>query len=68
MISHLQIVVISKVEVFDLYESAQLGSKKSVAISIYFESDNNLTDEVINEKVNKILEMAETKFKATLRS
>ena len=60
--------MISKVEVFDLYESAQLGSKKSVAISIYFESDNNLTDEVINEKVNKILEMAETKFKATLRS
>ena len=59
--------MISKVEVFDLYESAQLGSKKSVAISIYFESDNDLTDEVINSKVNKILEIAETKFQATLR-
>lgn len=59
---------ISKVEVFDLYESVQLGSKKSVAISIYFESDDNLTDEVISSKVNKILEMAESKYKATLRA
>ena len=39
--------MISKVEVFDLYESAQLGFKKSVAISIYFESDNNLTDDAV---------------------
>ena len=39
--------MITKVEVFDLYESAQLGSKKSVAVKVYFESDDNLTDEVI---------------------
>ncbi len=59
--------VISKVEVFDLYESEALGSKKSVAIKIFFESDDTLTDEIINAKIKKILEMAETKYKAVLR-
>lgn len=60
--------IISKVEVFDLYESAQLGNNKSVAISISFESDDNLTDEIINAKIKKILEVAESKFGATLRN
>ena len=60
--------IITKVEVFDLYQSEALGSKKSVAISIYFESDDNLTDDVINAKVNKILEVAQSKFNATLRA
>ncbi len=60
--------IISKVEVFDLYESVQLGNNKSVAISISFESDDNLTDEIINAKVKKILEVAESKFNATLRN
>ena len=60
--------MITKVEVFDLYESAQLGSKKSVAVKVYFESDDNLTDDVINAKVNKIIEMAEQKYQATLRA
>ena len=60
--------IISKVEVFDLYESAQLGNNKSVAISISFESDDNLTDEIINAKIKKILEVADSKFGATLRN
>ena len=59
--------LISKVEVFDLYESAVLGPNKSVAFKIYFSSNDNLTDEIINEKVYKIVENVKTKYHATLR-
>lgn len=60
--------VITNVEVFDLYESEALGSKKSVAVKVYFESDDNLTDDVINAKVNKIMENVKQKYDATLRA
>lgn len=59
--------LISKVEVFDIYESVLLGSKRSVAFTVYFESDEALTDEIINAKINKIIEIAQTKYQAMLR-
>lgn len=59
--------LISNVEVFDIYESALLGSKRSVAFKVSLSSDDNLTDEVITEKTKKITDMMEQKFKALLR-
>lgn len=59
--------MISKVEVFDLFIPPLLINKKSVAFKIYFESDDALTDEIINEKLVKILENLEIKFKAVIR-
>lgn len=59
--------LISNVEVFDIYESALLGSKRSVAFKVSLSSDDNLTDEVITEKCKKITDMMEQKYKALLR-
>ena len=59
--------MISKVEVFDLFIPPLLINKKSVAFKIYFESDDALTDEIINEKLVKILDNLEIKFKAVIR-
>lgn len=60
--------LIKDVTVFDLYQSQELGNKKSVAVSITFESDNDLNDEIINSKINKILELLASKYNVTLRS
>lgn len=60
--------IIKDVTVFDLYQAPELGTKKSVAVSITFESDNDLTDELINGKISKILELLESKYQAVLRS
>lgn len=55
-------------KVFDIYRSAELNNKKSVAFSIKLESkDKTLTDEEINQIINKILKDLEFKLKAVLR-
>ena len=55
-------------KVFDIYRGAELNNKKSVAFSIKLESkDKTLTDEEINQIINKILKDLEFKLKAVLR-
>jgi len=59
--------MIPKVEVFDEFIPPLLANKKSVAFKVFFESDDVLTDDVINEKVNKIIDNVNHKFSAVLR-
>ena len=55
-------------KVFDIYRGAELNNKKSVAFSIKLENkDKTLTDEEINQIINKILKDLEFKLKAVLR-
>lgn len=61
--------MIKNVVVFDIYTGEKLGADlKSVAFRITLESDEVLTDEIINSKVNKIIKMAEFRYQAKLRS
>lgn len=57
-------------EVFDVYEGIAIGpGRKSVAISIAFQSENRtLKDEEVNELEKKIKSELVAKFKAVLRS
>ncbi len=57
-------------KVFDLYTGKGIPEgKKSIAFSIELgDSTKTLTDEIINETMNKITENLNTKFKAELRS
>ena len=55
-------------EIFDVYTSAMLGDKKSVAYSLTFGSNTKtLTDEEINPVIEKIIESLEKTLKAELR-
>ena len=55
-------------EVFDVYENAILGDKRSIAYSLTFGSnDKTLTDEEVLPIVDKIVEALEKNFKAELR-
>ena len=56
-------------KVFDVYEGTKLGNdKKSIAISLNFGSnDRTLTDDEVNEIMNKIIERVEKSLKAELR-
>ncbi len=61
--------VIKEVKVFDIYTGEKLGENlKSVAFRMTLESDDVLTDEIINTKINKIIKMAEFRYQAKLRS
>jgi phenylalanyl-tRNA synthetase beta chain len=60
---------ITKIELFDIYEGAQLGNKKSLAFSVVFTpKDEEFTPEVIDGFVSAILENLKTKYDITLRS
>ncbi len=60
--------MIKMVEVFDVYSGDRIEEgKKSVALKVMLESDDTLTDEVINQKVNKIIKSLEYQFHITLR-
>ena len=59
--------LITNVEVFDLFEPPLLINQKSVALKLYFESEEGLTDQIINDQINKILTLVENKFGAKLR-
>ena len=56
-------------KVFDVYEGARLGNgKKSIAVSLSFgANDRTLTDDEVNEVLNKIIERLEKSLKAELR-
>ena len=61
--------ILENIELFDVYQGAQLGEdKKSVAFNLRFRSaDHTLTDDECNNAVNKAIRAAE-ELGATLRS
>lgn len=60
--------MIKFVEVFDVYSGERIESgKKSVALKIMLEADDTLTDEIINQKINKIIKSLEYQHHVTLR-
>ncbi len=61
--------LLTNIEVFDLYTGKGIDKdKKSIAYSLSFgANDRTLTDEEINEVLNKIIETAQNKLHAELR-
>ena len=60
--------LIKDVDVFDLYEGEHIDKdKKSVAVRITLQSDETLTDEIINAKMKKILSTLAYMYKIELR-
>ena len=60
--------MIKNVEIFDVYKGENIEEgKKSVALKVMFESNETLTDEVITQKMNKIVKSLEYQYKAVLR-
>jgi len=61
--------LLESVEIFDIYEGAQVGeNKKSVAFSMIFRAkDRTLVDDDVNSKFNKIVRVLEKNFNAKLR-
>ena len=61
--------LISDVILFDLYEGERIASDlKSIALRIVFTSNETLTDDLVNNKVNKILKTLEKNLGVTLRA
>ena len=61
--------LISDVIIFDLYEGDKIASDlKSIAVRVVFTSNETLVDEVVNNKVNKILKTLEKNLGVTLRA
>lgn len=55
--------------IFDVYTGDKVSEdEKSIAISLVFSSDETLTEDVINSKVERILKELKTQFNATLRA
>lgn len=60
---------ITDVELFDVYEGAQLGDKKSMAFSVvYTPGDEEFSAQTIDGFVNALLEDLKNKYDVTLRS
>ena len=61
--------LLTKIEVFDVYEGSNLPEdKKSIAYSLTFlDNKKTLTDEEINNIMNKIIENVTTKCNAEIR-
>ena len=61
--------LLRNIEVFDVYQGEQVGKdKKSIAYSLTFEAQNRtLTDEEINQTLEKIIEKLEKELHAELR-
>ena len=61
--------LLRNIEVFDVYQGEQVGKdKKSIAYSLTFEAqDRTLTDEEINQTLEKIIEKLEKELHAELR-
>ncbi len=68
-INNAKIKFLTKVEVFDVYRSSQLGEgKKSVALSFAFEClDRTLTDEEIAAEMSRILNVLKRRVGAKIR-
>lgn len=61
--------LISEVKVFDLYVGEKIqDDEKSIAFKIVFTSNETLTDDIINNKVNKILKAIEKNHNGVLRA
>ena len=61
--------LISDVIIFDLYEGEKIASDlKSIALRVVFTSNETLTDDVVNNKINKILKTLEKNLGVTLRA
>ena len=61
--------LISNVLVFDVYEGEKVKEdEKSIALKIVFTSNETLTDEIINGKVNKIIKNIERNLNGYLRA
>ena len=60
--------MIKNVEIFDVYKGENIESgKKSVALKVMFESNETLTEEIINQKMTKIIKSLEHQYNAVLR-
>ena len=60
--------LLSDVVIFDIYQGEKVASdEKSVAIKLVFTSYETLTDEIINNKVAKVLKQLEKEYGAILR-
>ena len=61
--------MITDVIIFDLYVGEKIeADEKSIACKVVFSSNETLTDEVVNAKVNKILKTLEKNNFAKLRA
>ena len=61
--------LISDVIIFDLYEGEKIASDlKSIAVRVVLTSNETLTDELVNNKINKILKVLEKNLGVTLRA
>ena len=61
--------LISDVIIFDLYEGEKIASDlKSIAVKVVLSSNETLTDDVVNNKINKILKVLEKNLAITLRA
>jgi len=68
-IKNIKGTLLSNITLFDIYTGEKVGSEeKSIAIKLEFSASETLSDEIINQKLNKILKRLEEKFKASLRS
>ena len=57
------------ISIFDIYTGKNVNEdEKSLAIKLKFNNDGSLTDELINNKINKILKDLSYKLNASLRS
>ena len=60
--------MIKDVMIFDVYKGENIDEgKKSVALKVMFESNETLTDEIITQKMTKIIRSLEHQYKAVLR-
>lgn len=60
--------ILSDVVIFDLYEGEKVAEdEKSLAIKLVFTSNDPLTDDIINQKIKKILKDLAFRFNAKLR-
>ena len=57
------------IQLFDIFESEKLGvDKKSLALSfIFVDKEKTMTDEEVEEMMNKIMLTLESKLKAEIR-
>lgn len=61
--------MIYDVIIFDLYEGEKIASDlKSIAVKVVLQSNETLTDDIVNSKVNKILKTLERNLGVTLRA
>ena len=61
--------LISDVIIFDLYEGEKIASDlKSIAVKVVLSSNETLTDDVVNSKINKILKILDKNLEVTLRA